>query len=120
MLSQSSPLKKRLLVVGCSATKFDSDHELPAVSLYDGPVYRILRSFLRDHQWPRDVSVGVLSAKHGLIGSLAPISYYDLRMSALRANELRGSVTRTFVEWKDGHSSVGFGAGEGLSEQHRS
>ena len=84
-----------LVVLGCSATKFEVAGQVPAVHLYDGPMYRVLRSHLRTHRWPKELSIGVLSAKHGLIGSLAPIENYDQRMTIDRAASLRPQVTTT-------------------------
>jgi hypothetical protein len=83
------------VVLGCSATKFEVAGQVPAVHLYDGPMYRVLRSHLRTHRWPKELSIGVLSAKHGLIGSLAPIENYDQRMTIDRATSLRPQVTTT-------------------------
>lgn len=82
-------------MLGCSATKFEVDGQVPAVHLYDGPMYRILRSHLRTYRWPRDLSIGVLSAKYGLIGAVAPIEAYDQRMTSDRAASLRSQVTTT-------------------------
>ena len=78
-----------LVVLGCSATKFDSEGSIPAVHLYDGPMYRVLRSRLRSHRWPERLNISVLSAKYGLIGSVAPIRHYDQRMTADRAERAR-------------------------------
>ena len=91
----SAPLQNTLVVLGCSATKFEVAGKVPAVHLYDGPMYRVLRSHLRTHRWPKELSIGVLSAKHGLIGSLAPIEHYDERMTMDRAASLRPQVTTT-------------------------
>jgi len=95
-----------LVIVGCSATKFDVDSSVPAVHLYDGPVYRILRAHLRHQRWSKDLSLGVLSAKHGLIGAMAPISTYDLRMTPARADLLRDTVTSTLHEYAKGKANV--------------
>jgi integrase len=90
-----------LVVLGCSATKFDVDGQVPAVHLYDGPVFRVLRSHLRSYKWPSDLSVGVLSAKYGFVGAVAPIKNYDqcYKLShspwyknSIRSMEARGSV----------------------------
>ena len=44
---------------------------------------------------PRELSIGVLSAKYGLIGAVAPIENYDQRMTIDRAASLRPQVTTT-------------------------
>jgi hypothetical protein len=95
-----------LVVLGCSATKFEIAGQVPAVHLYDGPIYRILRSHLRTNGWPRNLSVGVLSAKYGLIGGLATIRSYDQRMTARRAEFLRCGVSETLAEFAQGQKEV--------------
>lgn len=96
----------RLIVLGCSATKRDTAAKLPAVDLYDGPMYRVLRTFLRKHLWPKDLSVAILSAEHGLMGGLTPIETYDKRMTPERAKSLKLGVRETLGAWKDKHSQV--------------
>ena len=75
-------MNRHLVVLGCSATKLDSEGLLPAIARYDGPSYRVLNNYLRDVQWPTSLSVGILSAEHGLIGGLTHIENYDRRMDA--------------------------------------
>ena len=48
----SSTVAKRLVVLGCSATKIQADSALPAITLYDGPTFRVLRAFLLAYRWP--------------------------------------------------------------------
>lgn len=91
-----SPSQNALVVLGCSATKFDVEGQVPAVHLYDGPMFRVLRSHLRAHKWSKDLSIGVLSAKYGLIGAVAPIETYDQRMTSDRAAILRTQVNESF------------------------
>ena len=86
-------MSKSLIVLGCSATKLASPGELTAISRYDGPFYRVLRSYLRDYRWPASLSIAVLSAKFGVIGGLTPIEDYDQRMTAARAETLNPHVT---------------------------
>lgn len=59
-------MTKQLLVLGCSQTKRDAPGLLPAIDRYDGSSYRVLRSYLRDCDWPEQLSVAILSAKYGL------------------------------------------------------
>lgn len=95
-----------LVVLGCSATKFDIDGAVPAVHLYDGPMYRVLRSHLRSYRWPADLSVSVLSAKYGLIGGLASIENYERRMTPHRALHLKEKVTATLKEISAKHKNL--------------
>lgn len=104
--------EKRLVVLGCSATKVAADGVLPAITLYDGPMFRVLRAFLRDYRWPESLSVAVLSAKYGLIGGVSDIEPYDQRMTFERAEELRGSVMATLVNWSPMHGQVDFVMGQ--------
>jgi hypothetical protein len=102
-MTQSS---NTLVVLGCSATKFRVEGEVPAVHLYDGPMFRVLRSRLRTHKWSKDLSIGVLSAKYGLIGAVAPIETYDQRMTAERAAFLKSGVSSSLAELAATHRRV--------------
>ena len=78
-------MDKRLLILGCADRKRDSGGVLPALDRYDGPAYRVIRTFLREYQWPEDVSIAVLSAEYGLFGVLKGIRQYDKRMDLATA-----------------------------------
>lgn len=108
--------QNRLVVLGCSATKFDVDGQVPAVHLYDGPVFRVLRSRLRTHKWANDLSISVLSAKYGLIGAVAPIETYDQRMTPGRAASMRGRVTASLAALAEKHQRIHFVLGRDYLE----
>src|SRR5579885_631674 len=97
---------KHLVVLGCSALKSHAPGLLPAVERYDGPMYKVLRAFLRTSEWPDDLSVAVLSAKYGLIGGLASIEDYDQRMNRDRAFQLSSEATQTLLNWGEAHNAV--------------
>lgn len=99
-------MSKNLVILSCSATKLENEKPLPAVVRYDGPLYKVLHSYLRDKRWPDDLSISVLSAKHGLIGGLTQIDYYDQRMSRDRAIDLRDQATSTLLDWSKSHTKV--------------
>jgi hypothetical protein len=101
-----SRAQKQLIVLGCSATKVATQGSLPAINLYDGPIFRVLRSFLRDYYWPRSLSVAVLSAKYGIIGGLSHITTYDQRMTSDRAAELIRTVSKTLQDWSHSHYRI--------------
>lgn len=83
----------RCLILGCTQAKRDDERPLPALERYDGPVFRVVRRFLRDAAPPlRDVNVYVLSARYGLISANQRIADYDRRMTPARAAELRPGV----------------------------
>jgi hypothetical protein len=86
--------------------RVQSDSTLPAVSLYNGPTFRVLGRFLRDYRWPESLSLAVLSAKHGMIGGMSPIACYDQRMTPARAIELSGTVNRTLQQSGTNHARI--------------
>lgn len=102
----TSTLAKRLVVLGCSARKLQVDGTLPAITLYDGPAFRVLRSFLRDYRWPAALSIAVLSAKYGIIGGLSHIKTYDQRMTSAQAVELARTVSKTLQDWSYSHYRI--------------
>lgn len=77
----------RLLILACSARK--KAGPAPAVQLYDGHLYRVLRAALRAGA---EVEVWILSAEHGLIPADRTLDVYDRRMTAGRARELAPQV----------------------------
>ncbi len=81
----------RLLILSCSERKATASDRLPAIDRYDGPVFRVLRKYLREGS-SRAPTVLIVSAKYGLIESSRRIPAYDYRMSAARAKELRPHV----------------------------
>jgi hypothetical protein len=104
---------KSLVVLGCSASKAKIPGFLPAIHLYDGPAFRVLRTYLRQYQWPQSLSVAVLSAKHGLIGGLCPLARYELQMTADRAVEIRSAVTNSLQRLVPQHLRVELFLGRG-------
>lgn len=99
-------MSKQLLVLGCSQTKRDCKGVLPAIDRYDGSPYRVLRSFLRENEWPRGVSVAVLSAKHGLFGGLKQIEDYDQRMTPDIAAAQAPECCETLRTWAGTHGRI--------------
>jgi hypothetical protein len=80
-----------LLILSCSQRKASETGRVPAIDRYDGPVFRVLRRYLREGS-PGALTVLILSAKYGLIESSRRIPTYDCRMSPVRARELRPRV----------------------------
>ena len=81
-----------LLILGCSATKRPNPEPMAAVERYDGPLYRVLRGWMRRTPvtaWP---TVLVLSAKYGLVTGWYSISDYNQRLTFARTLELRPRV----------------------------
>lgn len=86
-------MASRLLILKCSARKLGGDRDIPALERYDGPLWRVLRSFQREQpMFAADLDIYVLSAAFGLIPATQQIPWYDQTMSPERAAELRPSV----------------------------
>lgn len=81
----------RLLILSCSQRKAPVTGRVPAIDRYDGPVFRVLRNYLREDS-AQPPTVLIVSAKYGLIESSHKIPVYECRMSAARAKELRPRV----------------------------
>lgn len=79
---------RSLLIITCSQRKRLGDDLLPAIERYDGPPFRLLRRFLREHS-SISLNIYILSAEFGLIPSNRPIPAYDRRMTSARAQELK-------------------------------
>lgn len=107
---------RRLFVLGCSQTKRSTVGSVPAIARYDGPLFRVLRCFLRDHLWPQRLSVAVLSAEHGLIGALSGIGNYDQQLTPERAREIRPEVTRGLSRLLTAHRAADLFMGRGYLE----
>ena len=91
--------KRRLLILSCSERKHTSKELLPAIERYNGPVFFVLRRFLRDcPDKAKSLDVYILSAAHGLIPASYPITSYDQKMVQYRVSELRPQVLSTFDE----------------------
>jgi hypothetical protein len=85
--------KSRCLILSCSRTKNGTLQPLPAVQRYTGPLYQVLRRFIRENpEEAADLTVYILSARYGLIDSQTPILPYDQKMTPIRANELHAEV----------------------------
>lgn len=84
----------RLLILSCSRQKRAEAGTLPAIERYDGPAFRVVRKFLRQHP-QATLEVWVLSARSGLIPATHPMPHYDQRMTPQRAAELAPATTAT-------------------------
>ncbi|MDD2211707.1 MAG: tRNA-guanine transglycosylase DpdA [Clostridia bacterium] len=105
-------MNKQLLVLGCSQTKRQTTGLLPAIERYDGSYYRVLRRYLRERQWPDNLSVAILSARYGLIGGFADIEDYDERMNQQKALEWAPKCQAILKAWSMEHSQIHFSLGK--------
>jgi hypothetical protein len=86
----------RLLILSCSQRKHPDDALLPAIERYDGPLYRVLRRFLK-HETDAALDIWILSARFGLIAHDASIPTYDQKMTVQQATALRPTVNAQLV-----------------------
>ncbi len=84
-------------VVICSKNKNgEGDKKMPAVDLYDGPTFEILREESLNCE-TMDRWLRILSPKYKLIKPCAPISDYDQKMTQGRAAAIRAEVTEELL-----------------------
>jgi hypothetical protein len=93
LTSEVSTYSQNLLILGCSQRKRSDSGLLRAIARYDGPTFQVLRRFLKQQpQVSNNISTYILSAEFGLIPQDFLIPYYDRRMTASRAIELRSTT----------------------------
>ena len=86
---------KYLLVIPCSKRKINIfENEVPALDLYDGPFFRIIRKLFREYRKLDNLDIVIISAKYGLITSETFIKNYDLLMTINIAKRLNGDLCR--------------------------
>jgi hypothetical protein len=88
-----------LLILGCSQRKRAVTGKHPALDLYDGVNFRVLRTFLNEHGWPPGLCIKVLSAKHGLIDATALIETYDQRLDEASARQLNRATFKQLARF---------------------
>lgn len=87
-----------LLVQSCSARKQEVEQPVPALELYDGYFYRIIKNSAHYQEGTPDVDLRIISAKHGLLRPGEPIGYYEQQMNTERAQQLRESIVPALRE----------------------
>jgi len=68
------------------------DTPVPALDLYDGYFFRIIKKALRTGRFQSGIDIIIISAEHGVVEPEQKIGYYDRRMNTERANELNDEV----------------------------
>src|SRR3990172_900462 len=81
-----------LLILACSQRKNEDPSLAPAIHLYDGVNYRVLRKFLLERGWPPGLQIKILSAKYGLIDASTIIKPYDLRLDKRTAEKMNKRI----------------------------
>lgn len=93
-----NPGRDYLLVQSCSNRKRTADAPLPALDLYDGYFYRIIKNSPYGSAEGPNVDLRILSAKHGLLLPDDKIAAYDRTMDSERAAEIRTEVVDSLTE----------------------
>ena len=91
-LNKSTKQNMKLLIVSCSKRKKNLQQG-PAIEIYDGPYYKILRKSDLSN-----IDVKIISAKYGLIDSHFLISPYEQIMTTEVAKALIPSVSKGILE----------------------
>ena len=106
--------KRRLLILSCSQRKHTSHEPLPAIERYNGPLFYVLRRFLRECPPQANLlDVHIISAAYGLIPRDFPTQWYDQKMDMSRAVELQPQVNTTFSDILcDNYTSIRFVMGK--------
>ena len=85
-----------LLIMSCSKTKKHLEN-VPAIELYDGQAYRVMRK-----RSPENLEILIISAKYGIIRSSDIVSYYDQVMTVTEAVKMKEHVENVIRKtvWK--------------------
>lgn len=83
-----------LLIISCSQRKTSISNPAPAIELYDGPIFRMIRRMKQKERFPKEMHVLIISAKYGLLGLYDLIEKYDQKMTEKRAEELKQEINR--------------------------
>ncbi|WP_436926034.1 DUF6884 domain-containing protein [Halosimplex amylolyticum] len=103
-----------LLLQSCSSSKEQVEGTLPALELYTGYFYKIIKKAMRHDERRSGLDLRILSAEHGLLHPEEEVEYYDRRMDRERAEKLRDEVVSDLRELirKEQYSRVIINMGE--------
>ena len=90
--NSQEPAGGHLLILGCSDKKNDNFSQSPALEVYDGPNYRVLRKFLTENGWPPGLLIKIISAKYGIVDATTLIEPYDKHLDKETAKKIRPKV----------------------------
>jgi hypothetical protein len=88
-----------LLILGCSDRKRVAKGKNPALDLYDGVNFRVLRTFLNERGWPPGLCIKILSAKYGLLDATDLIETYDLRLDEASARQMNRATLKKLARF---------------------
>ncbi|WP_159077157.1 DUF6884 domain-containing protein [Halococcoides cellulosivorans] len=95
-----------LLVQSCSKSKAETEARLPALDLYSGYFFKIIKKSMREGEFDEQIDIAILSAEHGLVTGSTEIGWYDRRMDAKRAAELAPEVKTGLRERADSYENI--------------
>ena len=87
-----------LLILGCSDRKIKNVSQAPALEVYEGPNYQVLRKFLKENGWPPGLVIKIISAKYGIIDATTLIEPYDKHLDKETAEKIRPKVMQELEE----------------------
>ena len=90
-----------LLILGGSDKKIENFRQVPALEVYDGPNYQVLRKFLKENGWPPGLIIKIISAKYEIIDATTLIKPYDERLDKETAKKMRPKVMQSLKEVKE-------------------
>ena len=88
-----------LLIISCSERKTQISNPAPAIELYDGPFFKMIRKLKNECVFPNNIHVLVISAKYGVLGLYDLIERYDKKMTEKRAKELKNRMKEKLGEF---------------------
>ncbi|MDI9395425.1 MAG: peroxide stress protein YaaA [Euryarchaeota archaeon] len=91
----------KLLVIPCSKKKLASEGMLPAIERYQGQYFKILKKYVTDFSNNNGFDIAILSAKYGLLEPMDNIEYYNLKMDAIQAQSLKGSILKKLAKMNE-------------------
>jgi hypothetical protein len=81
-----------LLIIACSDKKRGQAGMHPALELYNGGMYEVLRKFVNENGWPPGLVIKIISAKYGLLDASDLIEVYDKRLDKASAAKMQPRV----------------------------
>lgn len=107
-------MSKCLLVQSCSKSKKDVSETVPALDLYSGYYYKIIKKAKRENEYDNNIDLRIISAEYGLLHPEEKIATYDRKMTASRADELNTEVVNELYKTieKNNYSKVIINMGE--------
>ena len=89
-----SLFRDTLLIISCSERKAQISNPAPAIELYDGPFFKMIRKLKNDGRFPNNIHILIISAKYGVLGLYDLIEKYDQKMTEKRVEELKVEINK--------------------------